>query len=405
MSEKNIVAEYQAFYDLPACFGTGDRQKDKETYWATGFASQQDDLAISFSRIELADKMKILAESTSFKELQSKFRICTTDQWDYKEAKDFIRAGNWGPYVGQVCYRPFDRRWSVMHKHILTILRRKVMSQIGGDARYIGLICSRAVNDLKFAHCFVAENPVDKIAISSKTSTNAYVFPLYFQSSDMYGERRGSNFSRSFIRTLAEGLRIANLDRATGLPSGVSPEDVFNYIYAVLFSPTYRARYAELLKGDFPRVPVARSLKLFRNLSGIGSTLVGLHLMRSPTLDNLVTTYVGPKNPKVQRVGWSGDAVWLDAGMERKNQVASSGTAGFVGVTEAVWGFHIGGYQVCEKWLKDRKGRNLSAEEIRHYQKVIVVLSETIRLMGEIDEVIEAHGGWPDAFVSAGVGA
>ena len=84
----------------------------------------------------------------------------------------------------------------------------------------------------------------------------------------------------------------------------------------------------------------------------------------------------------------SNDTVWLDKAQ----------TIGFKGVREDVWSFHIGGYQVCEKWLKDRKGRKLSKDDIAHYQKIVVALSETIRLMKEIDEVIEQHGGWPGAF-------
>jgi Type ISP C-terminal specificity domain len=107
---------------------------------------------------------------------------------------------------------------------------------------------------------------------------------------------------------------------------------------------------------------------------------------------------LGPKNPEVERIGWSDDTVWLDAVATRKNHPAALGTIGFRGVPEAVWNFHIGGYKVCEKWLKDRRGRTLSKDDITHYQKIIVVLSETIRLMGEIDDIIEKHGGWPAAF-------
>jgi SOS-response transcriptional repressor LexA len=113
-----------------------------------------------------------------------------------------------------------------------------------------------------------------------------------------------------------------------------------------------------------------------------------------------VTIYIGPKNPEVTRVGWSEDTVWLDAAATKKGQPATPGTIGFRGVPEAVWNFHIGGYQVCEKWLKDRKGRTLSQDDIAHYQKIVVALAETIRLMNEIDEVIQRHGGWPGAFQS-----
>src|SRR5262249_14424110 len=99
-------------------------------------------------------------------------------------------------------------------------------------------------------------------------------------------------------------------------------------------------------------------------------------------------------------VGWSDGVVWLDACATKKGQPATAGTIGFDGVPEAVWNFHIGGYQICEKWLKDRKGRRLSKDDIAHYQKIIVALAETIRMMEEIDETIKAHGGWPAAFQS-----
>lgn len=108
-------------------------------------------------------------------------------------------------------------------------------------------------------------------------------------------------------------------------------------------------------------------------------------------LDQPSTEFIGSRNPEVEKISWSRDTVWLD-----KKQ-----TTGFRGVREPVWNFHIGGYQVCEKWLKDRKGRTLSADDIAHYQKIVVALAETIRLMQAIDEVIEQHGGWPGAFQSS----
>jgi hypothetical protein len=98
--------------------------------------------------------------------------------------------------------------------------------------------------------------------------------------------------------------------------------------------------------------------------------------------------FTGGRNPEVEKVSWSKNTVWIN-----KPQ-----TTGFNGVREDVWNFHIGGYQVCEKWLKDRKGRKLSKNDIAHYQKIEVALAETIRLMREIDEAIEQHGGWPGAF-------
>lgn len=172
--------------------------------------------------------------------------------------------------------------------------------------------------------------------------------------------------------------------------AAILPEDIFHYAYAVFHSPSYRSRYAEFLKIDFPRLPLTGNLELFRALARLGGELTALHLLESPRLDQPITEFIGSRNPGIEKVSWTRDTVWVD-----KKQ-----TIGFQGVREEVWNFHIGGYQVCEKWLKDRKGRTLSVEDIAHYHKIVVALCETIRLMAEIDAAIEQHGGWPGAFVT-----
>jgi predicted helicase len=178
------------------------------------------------------------------------------------------------------------------------------------------------------------------------------------------------------------------------VPLGLTPEDIFHYVYSVFHSPGYRSRYSEFLKIDFPRLPLTGNLELFRELSLLGRELTALHLMESPSLGTPITKLIGGRNPVVEKISWSRNTVWVDKAQ----------TTGFQGVPEDVWNFHIGGYQVCEKWLKDRgpkkgnPGRTLSHEDLDHYQKIVIALSETIRLMQEIDEIIDKHGGWPDAF-------
>ena len=149
---------------------------------------------------------------------------------------------------------------------------------------------------------------------------------------------------------------------------------------------------------------MASGMAFFRALAKIGGELTALHLLESPKLKKPITKFIG-KNPVVSKVGWTpddGGTVWLDGKGTAKN--FQPGTSGFRPVPEDVWNFHIGGYQVCEKWLKDRgpkkgkPGRTLSKDDIAHYHKIVIALTETIRIMGEIDEVIEQHGGWPDAF-------
>ena len=167
-------------------------------------------------------------------------------------------------------------------------------------------------------------------------------------------------------------------------------ERLFPFIYAILHSRTYRSRYSEFLKIDFPRIPVAASLDLLLKLSKLGGELIELHLLESSNTIDIAAVFFGESAVEVEKVSWSENTVWID-----KLQ-----TAGFNGISNEVWEFRIGCYRVCEKWLKDRKGRALKKDDIAHYQKIIIALSETIRLMTEIDKAIDEHGGWPRAFKS-----
>ncbi len=159
-----------------------------------------------------------------------------------------------------------------------------------------------------------------------------------------------------------------------------TPESIFYYVYAILHSPTYRTRYAEFLKIDFRRIPLTSCDRLFRQLATYGKELVALHLMKSAKLDNLITQFIEGKGDRL-----------VDAGHPKFSDsevVINKKGDKFTGVPENVWNFHVGGYQVCQKWLKDRKGRTLSEGDITHYQRILVALQETIRLMQQIDEAI-----------------
>jgi predicted helicase len=204
-----------------------------------------------------------------------------------------------------------------------------------------------------------------------------------FEASTDYQARR-PNLSPAFLKALGEKLRLPQTD-PHGLLKDITPEDIFHYAYGVFQSPTFRRRYAEFLKIDFPRLPLTGDLKLFRALAAKGAELVALHLMESPKLDDFITEFPSKGSNEVEKVQYTDKdtRVWINIDQY------------FGGVPKKVWEFHVGGYQVCEKWLKDRKGRKLSYDDIQHYQKIVIALNDTIRLMSEIDEVIAAGGGWP----------
>lgn len=165
----------------------------------------------------------------------------------------------------------------------------------------------------------------------------------------------------------------------------ITPEELFSYMYAIFYSPNYRNRYADSLKIDFPRLPITSNLDLFQALCKIGYQMVALHLFEDPILDKPITQFTRNGQNIIQ----SGFPKF------ENNKILINPTQGFEMVSQDFWEFHLGGYQVCHKWLKDRRDRQLSEEDITHYQKIIVAIKETIRIMGEIDQVIEEHGGWP----------
>jgi predicted helicase len=291
-------------------------------------------------------------------------------------------------------YRPFDSRWIFFDSTLVWGRSWPTMKHVVGDRENLTLLATRMTKD-QWA-VWVART------VSSHKAMSAYdtnsVFPLYLGEDSEHSQRSLAsehriNFSGRFLQSLA-GVLGPGEQGVHGLPAGLPPEDIFRYIYAVFHSPGYRRRYAEFLKIDFPRLPLTSSLDLFRALTQHGSELTALHLLESPRLDQPITEFIGGPNPQIDKPTWTNDTVWVD---KRR-------TAGFKGISEDIWNFHIGGYQVCHKWLKDRKGRTLSNDDIAHYHKIVVALSETIRLMGEIDEVIDQHGGWPDAFVTSTAG-
>lgn len=209
---------------------------------------------------------------------------------------------------------------------------------------------------------FVSKNISDIRSFSNPGSIGTdYVFPLY-----LYDE----NNSR------IPNLKKEIVDEIEKLVGKVTPEDIFDYVYAVLHSPNYREKYKEFLKIDFPRVPYPNDKTSFKKLVGLGTELRLLHLLESPKVNNYITTYPIEGSDEVVKVVFNENKVFIN-----KEQY-------FGNVMESVWNFYIGGYQPAQKWMKDRKTRTLNNEDIEHYQKMVVALTETERIMKEIDKVI-----------------
>jgi REP element-mobilizing transposase RayT len=385
--------EYPFFKSLPEVF----------QLTSTCIKTLKDSLATGFGSKEVHNNLEYFRDvRSSSNEIKVLFGVDDVVQWKMEPARRAVRNLSLKDFITQYQARPFDYRWMFYHKAIVGSPRTEVMRNLL-KTKNIALIANRKIRTGECNHFWVSSSICVSEIISSADNSNC--FPLYVLKDEgglNLGEDSRPNFSTTFLKLLSDSFGVKQTGR-TGIPSCLTPEDIFHYIYAVFHSPSYRTRYAEFLKIDFPRLPLTGNLELFRALAILGGELTALHLLESPKLGHPITNFTGPANPDVTKVGWTpenGGTVWLDAGGKKSATIA--GTVGFQGVPECVWKFHIGGYQVCEKWLKDRKGRQLSADDIAHYHKIVVALSETIRLMAEIDEVINAHGGWPGAFIASG---
>jgi predicted helicase len=388
--DENLVLEFQSFAALP----------DAMPQYSAGVITARDNLAISESKTALVESAETFRCSTaSDASLCEQLNISLKKGWDISTArKKLLKEKDIVRFIQPIVYRAFDKRQIFYHPSIVWGMAYPTMKHML-SGKNIGLITVRRVpSNAECSYFFASRSIISNGAIRMDNQSVDTFFPLHLSAEKeecqgLFDYDGKCNFSISFVHRLAEALKLQV--SKSGLPIGLTPEDIFHYAYAVFHSPGYRSRYAEFLKIDFPRLPLTSSLDLFRVLARLGGELVALHLLESPALENPRTQFVGPSR-EVVKAGWVDGTVWIDAG--GKKSETRPGTSGFRGVPEAVWNFHIGGYQVCEKWLKDRKGRTLTEDDIAHYHKIVISLSETIRLMSEIDEVINQHGGWPGAF-------
>ncbi len=392
-----LIDEYEAAWPIPRIFSPyGDP--------APGIITTHDQFAISWTRKEAASKVERLLATRSEEEARDIWRLCSQKQWRYDRAMQELSDESWRKQMKTILYRPFDFRVTVFDRNVAVHRRERVMGHMLAGKNLALHVCRQTVS-LTWRHVLITNGLTDDCYVSNKTRERGYTFPLYVYPPDhgpAFITRPTPNLVQEYKKALSVILDFEFICEGGGdLETNFGPEDVIHYIYAVLHSPEYRRRYADFLKSDFPRVPLPGGGPLFQDLVKLGQEILALHLLESSQVGKAITLYGGPRNPVVGRVGWSEGTVWLDARktIARKGHRATRpGTIGFLGVSEEVWDFHIGGYQVCHKWLKVRKGRTLSDKDIAHYQKIIVALNETIRIMAEIDGVIEAHGGWPDAF-------
>ena len=292
-------------------------------------------------------------------------------------------------------YRPFDVRWIFYHRDAVDRGRQDIMRHIL-HRENLCLLFPRQIGTFEWSHVLVTKEIAESCVVSNKTREQNYNFPLYLypdpadpDQKDLFShleksKERKPNISKKIFSALSETYKTKP-----------SPEDIFYYIYAVFYSNTFRTKYAEFLKTDFPRVPFTKDKSLFKKLAEYGKRLADLHLMQSPELDSPAAKFQGTPACAEQSAAGRGnkrvDKIKYDKENER---VYINNDQYFEGLEENIWQYQIGGYQVCDKWLKDRKGKVLSLDDIKHYCKVATAIKHTINIQKSIDEIYnEAEKG------------
>lgn len=358
--DAELAKTYRTFQAIPDIFSPmGDP--------APGVVTTHDEFAISFTAQEAKRKVRDLLNTGTEAEARQRFRLCTQEQWSYDRAKIELPKLKLDPHLVRLLYRPFDYRWTVWDRNVAVHRRERVMRHM--RAENIGLITSRQTKGEKFQHALVAESPIEVISLSPKTSNNGFLFPVY-----LYGDSggRSENLSQQFRSFLDARYE-----------HHYTPEEVLGCVYGVLYAPTYRRLYVDFLRADFPRVPFPEEPNDFEAISNLGWELVQAHLLRALPRRGLAD-YHGKGDHTVEGVRYS----------PQEQAIHINKTQYFKAVPHAVWDFHIGGYRVLDKYLKSRKGRTLSLDEINHVGAIADCLAFTIDQMAAIDRAY--RGAFPD---------
>lgn len=384
-TDNKLANHYYSFYKITEIFPVN----------SVGIVTARDNFVIDFDRKKLEQRIKQFVDLKVDEEiLKQTYDLSENQSWKIKEQREKLRRDlDWKDSITKILYRPFDERWILYHDEMVERSRKEVMQHMLDEN--IALCVGRqfsVIGTENYDIVLVSKNIVD---FNLYRRGGELVFPLY-----IYTDRKGKKKSAivqvvMFEPTAEYKVKEPNIrpelfeELKKNYKKEVTPEEIFYYIYAVLYSNIYRTKYSEFLKIDFPRVPFTKDYKLFIKLGKLGKQLADLHLLKpaspaggSKDLDKTISKFQGKGNNKVEKPHF-------DTAQRDKGKVWINKEQYFDGITEEVWQYQIGGYQVCEKWLKDRKERTLTLDEIKTYCKIVTALSKTIDLQNEIDKYFE----------------
>jgi predicted helicase len=365
--------ESQKGYDL------GFKLNDLFVLNNVGIVTSRDGFVISDSKDDLVNRIKsffVLGKE----EILSQYDIKENNVWEINDVKQKAKAFEEN-CIRRISYRPFDFRYIYYNNNFIERSRNETMQHFL-EGENIGIVFKLGNAEGNSSSAMVSKSIIDFRSWSRPGMQGGdYISPLYLypdfkgQQNVFESTERVPNLYMEIVNQIAKGLGLTFTNEKETTKDTFAPIDLLDYIYAVLHSPTYREKYKEFLKIDFPRVPYPKDKDSFWKLVKLGREIREIHLLESPTVEKYITQYP-----------IDGDNVVVKPKYQ-DNKVYINDTQYFNNVPQIAWEFFIGGYQPAQKWLKDRKDRKLEFDDILHYQKIVVALTETDRLMKEIDKI------------------
>jgi predicted helicase len=354
-----------------------------------GIVTARDKFVIDFDKETLRRRIAMFRNlSIPDETVKQTFKLKDTSTFKFRKSREILsKDEKWSKYFTEILYRPFDKRNIyytniVVERPLFEVMRHMMQENLG-------ILFTRPQSPKYEFSVFASDKIADQCVAGNKSAGAgiSYIVPLYlypFADKNALFEE-GTKVSEKTPNISPE--LFEKLSKIYGIKP--TPEEIFYYIYAVLYSNTYRTKYAEFLKIDFPRIPFTNDYDVFVKMSALGKRLVDLHLLQSSELDPPIAKFQGAGDSAVNKVALNlmkriSDYKGLN---ERGNRVYINDTQYFEGVTKEVFEYQIGGYQVLSKWLKDRKGRYMTLEDSIAYSKIATSISKTIEIQKEIDTV------------------
>lgn len=378
----NVAPMYfmvQKDFEAKATYDKGFQLNDLFTVNNVGVVTSRDSFVIDEKKEVLSERIKSFF-LLSKEEVLKNYSVKENKVWKIDEVK--AKAIEFDiNLIQKVSYRPFDNRFVYYNDNFIERSRTDVMQHfLKGEN--IGLVYKLGNAEENSASAMVSKNIIDFRSWSRPGMQGGdYIAPLYLypdkKNKDLFadGQERKPNLNPEIVNQIAEKLGLTFNNEKETTVNTFAPIDILDYIYAVLHSPTYREKYKEFLKIDFPRVPYPKDKNIFYQLVKLGGEIRQIHLLESPTVEQYITQYPIDGDNVVGKPKYKDGKVYIND------------TQYFDNVPQIAWEFYIGGYQPAQKWLKDRNDRKLEFDDILHYQKIIAALSETDRLMKEIDKI------------------